>query len=75
MRQTIPVGWIFGGLLFAILLTIFLVRKAAITGGFATGGAVSSLAVTPASSGMITIVAAAALILIVIFAGIGKIEH
>ena len=62
-------------MLFAILLTIFLVRKAAITGGFATGRAVSSLAVTPASSGMITIVAAAALILIVIFAGIGKIEH
>ncbi len=75
MKQTIPIAWIFGGLLFAILLTIFLVRKAAITGGVATGVAINSLAVTSASSSMITIVAAAALILIVIFAGIGKIEH
>ncbi|MBW3001829.1 hypothetical protein KY338_01550 [Candidatus Woesearchaeota archaeon] len=75
MKKPVPIAWIFGGVLFAILLTIFLVRKAAITGGVATGGAVSSLTVTPASSGMLTIIAAAALILIVIFAGIGKIEH
>ncbi|MBD3303707.1 hypothetical protein GF343_01055 [Candidatus Woesearchaeota archaeon] len=74
MKKQVPVAWIFGGLLFAILLTIFLVRKAAITGGFATGGT-KALSVAPFSGSMLTIIAAAALILIVIFAGVGKIEH
>jgi len=74
MKKHVPIAWIFGGLLFAILLTIFLVRKAA-TGNAATGRVVSSLSAVPISGSMLTVVAAAALILIVIFAGIGKIEH
>ena len=74
MKKQVPIAWIFGGLLFAILLTIFLVRKAAITGSFAAGG-INALSIAPFSGSMLTIIAAAALILIVIFAGVGKIEH
>lgn len=70
-----PTAWILGAMVFAILLTVFLVRKAAITGGVATGAVMSTITFSPVSSGLLTIVAASALILIVIFAGVGKQEH
>ncbi|MBW2972923.1 hypothetical protein KY346_00860 [Candidatus Woesearchaeota archaeon] len=70
-----PTTWVIGSIALAVLLAIFLIRKATITGNVATGGTASSLAISPISAGMITVVAVSALILIVIFAGIGKKEH
>ena len=73
-KKQFPTAWVLSGLVLAGLIAFFLFRKATITGRVTTGGAVSALAVSPISTGMVTVIAASALILIVIFAGIGKRE-
>ena len=74
MKKRFPTAFIIGTISLVVLLAIFLVRKSAITGGFAMGGAFSALTSSPVSAGMIAAIAVGAVVLIAIFAGIGKTE-
>ena len=74
MKKRFPSAFVIGTIGLVLLLTIFLVRKSAITGGFAAGGTFSSLTSSPVSAGMIAAIAVGAVVLIAIFAGIGKTE-
>ncbi|MBW2986012.1 hypothetical protein KY333_01445 [Candidatus Woesearchaeota archaeon] len=74
MKKKFPTALIVGAAMLAVLLGIFVVRKSTITGR-ATSGIISTLTASPISTGLITAVAAASMLLIVIFAGIGKEEH
>ena len=73
--KSFPFAWLFGAIMFAVLLAVFLFRKAVITGGVAISSSISSWTLSPLPDGMITIAAIAGLVLIIIFAGIGKVEH
>ena len=74
MKKRFPTAFVIGTISLAVLIAIFLVRKSAITGSFVAGGTFSALAVSPVSVGMIAAIAAGAILMIVIFAGIGKQE-
>lgn len=74
MKKRFPTAFLIGTISLAVLLAIFLVRKSTITGNFAMGGTMSSLAISPVSAGMVAAIAVGAVILIAIFAGIGKTE-
>jgi hypothetical protein len=74
MKKKFPTAMVFGAVFLALLLAVFLIRKSTITGR-ATSGIISTLTASPISTGLITAVAAASMLLIVIFAGIGKEEH
>jgi len=74
MKKRFPAAFVIGAVSLAILLAIFLVRKSAITGSFAAIGDFGVLDMSFLSAGMIAAIAAGAILLIVIFAGIGKQE-
>lgn len=74
MRKKFPTALVVGAAMLAVLLGIFVVRKSTITGKV-TSGLISGLTASPISTGLITAIAAASMLLIVIFAGIGKEEH
>lgn len=57
--------------LIAIIL-FFVAKTQTPTGEVTTGGAITTVAVSPISSGLVVSIAAGAMLLIAIFAGIGK---
>lgn len=58
----------------AAIIILFIIKMQTPTGRAATGGATTALAISPLSGGMGLAIAAAAMLLIAIFAGIGKRE-
>lgn len=56
------------------IIILFVIKMQTPTGRAATGGVATALTVSPLSGGMVLAIAAAAMLLIAIFAGIGKRE-
>ncbi|MEM4263277.1 MAG: hypothetical protein QW666_00065 [Candidatus Woesearchaeota archaeon] len=58
----------------AAIIILFIIKMQTPTGRATTGWATTTLSVSPISSGMVLAITAAAMLLIAIFAGIGKRE-
>lgn len=56
----------------AVIIILFFTKMQTPTGEVTTGGAITTVAVSPISSGLVISIAAGAMLLIAIFAGIGK---